>query len=98
MEYFHVMKRLENKTWGEIRQECYGYEHKTCHHSIDFKEFKENAGFISRYFDTNIPNDLHNGEVFSLRITPEFRVYGILSDPFYIIWIDPNHRLYPVSR
>lgn len=68
-------------------------------HVIDFDQTSERDGFI------NVPNidrdqlGFHEAWQFSVDpAKPErlWRVHGILiDDTFYVIWLDPEHRLYP---
>jgi hypothetical protein len=60
-------------------------------HRIDFDETTEKAGF------TNLNTQMQENEAwqFSLTSNAHGRIHGILlSDTFYVIWIDPKHKLY----
>ena len=65
------------------------------HHVIDFPQTLEPNGFVGLGLD---PDQIayHEAWQFELARTEDWRVHGILiDDTFYVIWLDPNHSLYP---
>jgi len=61
-------------------------------HPIDFAKTSEPGGF------SQVPHQLREGVPFQFALTSNKhgRVHGLLtSDVFYVVWLDPAHKLYP---
>ncbi|MCP4214875.1 MAG: hypothetical protein GY765_09470 [bacterium] len=81
------MKNLESMTWGEI-------ERKDQSHLIPV------AGICSEARKRLDEIKLDDRDIlYSLRLTGSERLWGIRDyDSFYLLWWDPNHSVYPVSK
>lgn len=94
-EIFPKLKEFEKKTWYEIESELYGNsQRKTKHHFIKVESLPKSSQ--KRLEEIGI-NDIE--ELFSLRLNGKIRLWGIRKfNYFQIIWIDPDHLVYPVGR
>jgi hypothetical protein len=73
-------------------------------HVIDFDRTSERDGFIAAPgIDTD---QLAFSEAWQFPVCPEsrhepecfWRVHGfIVDDVFFVVWLDPDHKLYPIS-
>lgn len=95
--YDSVIKKLgdfEGLTWMEIMSQSGGRSHGTNSHFEDVGELIREAQKRLRELHLD---DLD--QVFSLRLSGTERIYGILNDRVLrIIWYDPNHEIYPMSK
>lgn len=90
-ELFARIKEYSSWTVEQFRDQNQNIEHR---HTIYFPETSESKGFTS-VVDEQLA--LEECWQFSVKPTPDciWRVHGILQDDtFYIIWLDPCHRLY----
>jgi hypothetical protein len=66
-------------------------------HIINFPETSEPDGFVKSGMDQD-QIAYHEAWQFELVRTEKWRTHGILiDDTFYVIWLDPDHRLYPTN-
>ena len=95
--YETIIKKLgafEGMTWAEIMGQSGGRAHGTNHHFENVGELKKEA---QKRLQELRQEDLD--QVFSLRLSGKERLYGILNDRVLrIIWYDPNHEIYPMSK
>ncbi|MCP4154853.1 MAG: hypothetical protein GY757_44435 [bacterium] len=89
IDIIRKLQDFETMTWGEIDNK------KSCHltfiEKID-KHAKERLGEIQ--IDAESQRVLYQ-----LRLTGKERVWGIRElDAFYIVWWDPEHKVYPVNK
>ncbi len=92
-----IIKKLgnyEGMTWAEIMQASGGRKSGTNNH---FDNVSNLANFAQKRW-----TELHLEEydqVFSLRLTGEKRIFGILTNAILkIIWYDKEHCFYPMSK
>lgn len=100
-EYFETeiqpkLKEFERKTWREIESETYfgKGKKKSKHHFISVSRILKDA---QRRLTELQLDDIE--ELFSMRLTGTFRIWGIRKFSFLqIIWFDLNHEVYPVGK
>jgi len=96
VEFFQrLMERI--KTFSNWTVEAFQDQNNNEHrHTIDFRETSEPDGVKSVVDPDQF--DYHEAWQFDLCKTELWRVHGILvDDTFFVIWLDPQHRLYPIT-
>lgn len=84
---------FEGMTWGGNTKGIWGKKKGTNSHFEKISDMCNDAQ--KRAEEIHLDVD----ELFSLRLTGELRLYGILQDGvFSIIWYDPCHKVYPVKK
>lgn len=79
---------LESMTWGEI------FKAKKRNHPNSTEHFAPEARKRLRQIELDDFEQLH-----SLRLGGTARIYGVWREgAFYVIWWDPEHRVYPVAK
>lgn len=94
--YDDIISKLasyEGLTWAEIQAASGGKRKGTNNHFEDIAEMTIEAQKRAR--DLHLDVD----QLFSLRLTGEMRLYGIVDrGVFYVLWLDKYHEIYPSSR
>jgi hypothetical protein len=88
------LKGYESKNWHEIEAETYSTknERKSRHHTIPVGKLSKEAQ--RRLRELNM-EDIE--ELFSFRLEGLIRVWGIRKFGYFqLLWIDPDHTVYPV--
>jgi len=91
---FSILRRFSTWRVGDFVDQN-NDEHR---HTIDFSQTSEPDGFQLQGVDAE-QFGFHEGWQFS--VFPEqpwclWRAHGVLvDDTFYVVWLDPNHLLYP---
>ena len=92
---FNNLRGVEGMQWSDVVSASGGKSKGTNNHYISSKELSKEA--IRRMELIRLEED----ELFSLRTQGDVRLWGII-DPengcFFVIWYDPKHKVYPVSR
>ena len=91
---FYNMRGLEFLRWSEILHASGGKSHGTNSHSIAVKFLSDDAKARAESISLN------ESEMFSLRLQGQVRLWGIVEQSngcFYVIWYDPNHKVYPLK-
>ena len=84
----------ETQTWGEIMIANGGRKHGTNSHFDNISELT--AEFKERWKQLHLEE---YDQVFSLRLTGERRIFGILEGAVLsIVWYDAEHKAYPTSK
>ena len=86
----HLILELQRLSAGTVSEFC-EYDHERQSHAIRFGETTEPAGF------THLGEQVEPEEFwqFGFRRDRPWRVHGFFIDSvFYIVWLDPHHRLY----
>jgi uncharacterized protein (UPF0297 family) len=87
------LKSFESQTWEEIERETH-HKGKSKHHTVDIKDICRDA---QKRLEELKCNDIE--QLFSLRLEGDFRIWGIRkTNCLQIIWVDPKHEVYPVSK
>jgi hypothetical protein len=87
------LKSFESQTWEEIEKETH-HKGKSKHHTVDVKDICRDA---QKRLEELKCNDIE--QLFSLRLEGDFRIWGIRkTNCLQIIWVDPKHEVYPVSK
>lgn len=93
-EVISKMSDFERMTWGDIIKATGGRKHGNNNHYENVSELIPEAQ--KRW--TELKLDEYD-RVFSLRLTGECRLYGILLDGvFRVVWLDPKHEIYKVKK
>lgn len=88
------LKDYEGMTWGEIIQASGGRSHGNNNHFENVSDLIPEAQ--QRWRDLKLDE---YDRVFSLRLTSEQRLYGILENGVLkIVWFDQNHEIYSVKK
>lgn len=88
------LKHYEGMTWGEIIKATGGKKYGNNNHFENVSDLIPEAQ--SRWRDLKLEEF---DRIFSLRLTGEQRLYGILIDGVYkIIWFDPSHNIYKLKK
>lgn len=88
------LKSYEGMTWMEIMKSAGGRKQGTNNHFENVSNLIEEAQHRWRELKLD-----EYDEVFSLRLTGEQRIYGILENGVYkIVWFDPSHEIYPMKK
>lgn len=81
---------------GEIRSLSRGTVHNLCYdtphsHQLNFEQTSEALGFgLEEQIEPECPWQ------FALAGHPTWRVHGfLLQNTFYVVWLDPDHKLHP---
>lgn len=86
LDKLRELSRLKTKEFKSNRSSAWRS------HPINFSETTEPNGF------NNINEQVYSGHAwqFNLTVNKYGRIHGFLiSDTFYVVWIDPKHKLYP---
>jgi hypothetical protein len=88
------LKNRELSTWGDIIGQSGGRRQGTNNHYVSISELPRR---VQKRADAI---RLEESELFSMRLEGEVRLWGIISSSgkFYVIWYDPEHEIYPVSK
>ena len=87
----HLLQTIRELSSWTIEQFC-EQNNRESRHVIEFGATTEPDGF--RNVDTD-QLAYHESWQFQLSQREHWRVHGILiDDTFYVVWLDPNHRLY----
>jgi len=90
---FKYLTGLEGQKWNEILFTRSGRNKNTRNHYIEMHRLAKNA----RDRAVDIKADEFDG-LYSLALQSRLRVWGhIDGGVFFIIWIDPDHKVYPVD-
>jgi len=92
---FKNLHGFEQMIWTNIMQASGGRRHGTNNHDIPVSELTRDA--IRRAETIS----LEESELFSLRLQGDVRLWGIIEPEngcFYVIWFDPEHKVYPINR
>lgn len=85
----------EGLTWAEIQAASGGKSHGNGTNS----HFEYISGMIREAQKRAEVLHLDVDQLFSLRLTGNVRLYGILDDGiFYVLWLDKKHEIYPSSK
>lgn len=88
------LKVFEGMTWGEIMKASGGRRHGNNSHFENVSELIPEAQ--QRWGELKLDE---YDSVFSLRLTGEQRLYGILEDGVLkIVWFDQTHEIYSVKK
>lgn len=88
------LQEYEGMTWGEVIKATGGRSHGNNNHFENVSDLIPEAR--QRWKDLKLEE---YDRVFSLRLTGEQRLYGILDNgTFKIIWFDQKHEIYQLSR
>jgi hypothetical protein len=89
-----VLKSFEGLQWKDIFQASGGRSHGTNSHFIKVNDLSIDAQKRAKAIDLN------ELELFSLRLQGDVRFWGVIEPDgrYYVIWYDPNHKVYPVKR
>lgn len=94
--YDDIISKLasyEGLTWAEIQAASGGKKRGTNNH------FEYISGMIKEAQKRAKELRLDVDQLFSLRLTGEMRLYGIVDrGVFYALWLDKNHEIYPSSK
>ncbi len=93
-DLFKDLHGFSGLKWAEIVQASGGRCHGTNNHYISILDLSPEAK--RRANDLNIEED----ELFSLRLQGDVRLWGTIEPNgcFFVVWYDPNHKVYPVTR
>lgn len=86
--------QFQNLTWAEVHaQNTGGRERHKSHHDMDICDLVQEA------FDRWIEIGLDEFDTtFRFRLQNQQRLWGVrIQAQFYVVWWDPEHRLYPVN-
>ena len=92
---FQNLRGCEELLWSAVVQASGGKKHGTNSHYMPISALSKEA--IRRARSINLDED----ELFSLRLQNTVRLWGIIEQKtgcFYIIWFDPEHKVYPVAK
>lgn len=88
------LKHYEGMTWGEIIKATGGKKYGNNNHFENVSDLMPEAQ--SRWRDLKLEEF---DRIFSLRLTGEHRLYGILLDGVYnIVWFDHSHNIYKFKK
>lgn len=88
------LKEYEGMTWGEIIKATGGRAHGNNNHFENVSDLIQEAQ--QRWRELKLEE---YDRIFSLRLTGEQRLYGILDNGvLQIVWFDPKHEIYQVKR
>lgn len=91
LELLKFLDELTGKTWGECENET-ANGHKR-HHDHAIKDLTPEAQDRLRHLDEN------EERIFRFRLKGKCRLWGFRSgDLFRVLWYDPEHAVYPVSK
>jgi hypothetical protein len=90
------LKAYEHQTWGDICQAL--GKRNTLHHRVWATEMCTEA--FKRIQELNLTKlEFYRDSLFSFHLEGKNRLWGIINEGVYfIIWYDPNHEVYPVSK
>ncbi len=87
------LEEYEGMTWGEIQSASGGKKTGTNNHFENISDMIKEAQ--NRAEEIHLDVD----QLFSLRLTGERRLYGILEDGiFSVIWLDNEHEIFPSKK
>jgi hypothetical protein len=94
---FNNLRGKESMTWNGIMQESGGRGHGTNNHYVSIENLSKDAR--RRIADIGLNED----ELFSIRLQGDVRLWGVIepedgNGKFYVIWFDPEHKVYPIRR
>jgi len=93
-----IMKNLsgmEGLYWKDIIKSSGGRKHGTNSHPIKIADLTVEARKRAEKIK------LYESELFSLRLQGDVRLWGLIEPKdgrFFVIWYDPNHKVYPVMK
>ncbi|MDB5002120.1 MAG: hypothetical protein JWQ34_345 [Mucilaginibacter sp.] len=91
-EVIPKLKSLEGFNWHELERQQFGKQNKTKHHNVSVSKICKDAQ--KRLEELKLDDC---DELFSLRLSGTFRIWGIRQFGFLqLLWIDPDHEVYPV--
>ena len=89
------LREVSSSTWMEVRAQLGSgkYAKHRLHHDQEASRLTERAQQRLVQFYSHM-----GGEMFRFRITDLARLWGFVVDgTFYIIWWDPDHKVYPLD-
>jgi len=92
---FHNLRGVEGMTWGGIIQASGGRTHGTNSHYMPIHKLTKEAQSRAERMG------LIGQELFSLRTQNTVRIWGVIEPKtgcFFVIWYDPEHKVYPVGK
>lgn len=89
------LKDFEGMTWRQILSDTAGRKRAPKNSEKDVTQIIAEAQ--ERFRELNLFHE--HDSVYSLTIDGETRLWGVRTgNIFYIVWIDPEHEIYPVSK
>jgi hypothetical protein len=93
-KFLERLQRLSNENVSDLMR-CHGSRRGPFKfHAIEWENTSEKSGF-------RIPKEAYGEECWQFSVTrnEHGRVHGFFIGPtFYIVWLDPDHKLYPVKK
>jgi hypothetical protein len=90
-----ILQAVEKQKWKDVIQASGGRAHGTNSHLVRIVDLSAEAKKRAAYLELN------ESELFSLRLQGDVRLWGVIKPDdgkFYVIWYDPNHKVYPVKK
>ncbi|MCC8014657.1 MAG: hypothetical protein LIO87_05630 [Eubacterium sp.] len=94
---FDKMLSYSTMTWSSVKLQTHDWTGKSKNHFINADRFSEEA---AKRFEIKCSVE-DADRIFSFALTYKLRIIGTVSESgefFHVIWYDPNHKFYPVSR
>jgi len=92
-EVFEKLIQYSNMTWNQITSQT--HDQKGKHHMLNANGLSGEARerVRAKHYEE------YSDSIFSLALQNRLRVIGIrIGREFHVVWYDPNHEFYPVSR
>lgn len=91
-EFMSKMINYSRMTWDEIKRQTHGKRGKSKHHYLDPKGLSKEAKDRLEVMELADYVD----DLYSFAFAGMLRIVGIkIEDNFYVLWYDPEHRVYP---